>query len=105
MIKRVVTTRQADLDIDEAVDYYLSQAAFDAATRFVDRLDATKSVIAEHPSLGSARYADDARIPSLQNVTLPDFPYIIFYTDDADAVRIHRVPNTSRDLFAVLGQG
>lgn len=102
MTRRVVTTRQADLDIDEAVDYYLAQGAFDAATRFVDRLDATKSVLAEHPSLGSSKYADDARIPNLQSITMPNFPYLVLYTDEPDAIRIHRVVNTNRDIFAVL---
>lgn len=102
MSRRVVTSHRADLDIDETVDYYLERLAFEAASNFVSRLEAIKDVLAEHPALGSAAYADDARIPNLLSLAVPRFPFVVLYTDDIDAVRIHRVLNTNRDIFAVL---
>ncbi len=98
MTRRVVTTLRADDDIAAAVDYYLNEGAPDAALAFVDELEIASNVIAQHPSIGSPRFAVVTGIAQLRSVGLQRFPYLVFYTDDADAVRVHRVLHTSRDV-------
>ena len=97
-VRRVVTSASADEDILGAIDYYVLSGAIDAASGFIDALQDAKDLIAEFPAIGSSRFALETQILVLRDVGVKRFPFIIFYTDDADAVRIHRVLHTSRDL-------
>ncbi|NWN89870.1 MAG: type II toxin-antitoxin system RelE/ParE family toxin [Micrococcaceae bacterium] len=96
--RRVITTRQADADIKEAVDHYQDQGAPEAALGFVDNLEDTIALLSEHPNLGSTRFAVETNIPEMRALTLQRFPYIAFYTENADTIRIHRVLHTARDI-------
>ncbi|WP_371741899.1 type II toxin-antitoxin system RelE/ParE family toxin [Herbiconiux sp. VKM Ac-2851] len=98
MTRRVVTTARADEDIASAIDDYVGEGAADVALDLVDELENLRDLLAEFPSLGSARLAIDLGIPEVRSVPLGRFPYVAIYTDDADAVRIHRVLHTRRDL-------
>lgn len=89
--RRVVTTRRADEDIHTAVAYYLEVAAPDASLRFIDELENAKDLLAEHPSIGSTRFAAETTISELRGLALRRFPYMVFYTEDPDAIRLHRV--------------
>lgn len=100
--RRVVTTRRADEDIHNAVAYYLEVAARDSALHFIDELENAKDLLAEHPSIGSARFAVETAISELRGLALSRFPYVVFYTEDPDAIRVHRVLHTSRDIPAEL---
>jgi toxin ParE1/3/4 len=94
----VVTTRRADDDIARAVAYYFEAGAEESAEEFVNALEAAVRLIADHPSIGSPRFAVELGIPDLRTIALRRFPYMLFYTEDADAVRVHRVLHTRRDL-------
>lgn len=98
MTLRVVTTRQADADIEAAIDHYLSQGAAEAAWGFVEILEDTKMLLSEHPHLGSTRFAVETTIPEIRALALQRFPYIAFYTEHIDTIRIHRVLHTARDI-------
>ncbi|PSL38335.1 toxin ParE1/3/4 [Labedella gwakjiensis] len=102
MTRRVVSTRRAYLDIDEAVDHYLDEGAHAAALDFVDAVQDTTELLAAHPSIGSTRFAIETGIAELRSIALRRFPYIIFYTDDDDAVRVQRVLHSRRDIPAEL---
>lgn len=104
-VRRVLTTASADDDIVGAIDYYVISGAEEAASGFIDALEDAKDLIAEFPSIGSSRFALETEIPELRDVGMKRFPFVIFYTDDADAVRIHRVLHTSRDIPAGLAGG
>ncbi|NYF30328.1 plasmid stabilization system protein ParE [Microbacterium sp. JAI119] len=41
-------------------------------------------------------------IPEIRAFPLRSHPYLIIYTHDPDAVRVHRVLHTRRDIAAVL---
>lgn len=58
-----------------------------------------------HPMIGSPRLAVEIGIDEIRTLSLPRFPYVVIYTDDADAVRIHRVLHASRDIGGVLRDG
>ncbi len=102
MRRRVVTTSLADADITRAVDWYPETASTATAEEFIDELEDLQSYIADFPSIGSPRFAVVANIPQLLDMAMKRFPYIVFYSDDADAVRILRVLHTSRDIPAEL---
>ena len=100
---RVVTTRRADDDIASAVIYYLESGAVDAASRFVDSLEAARDLLRAHPSMGSPRLAIETGMPEIRGLALQHFPYWVIYSEDPDAIRIHRVLHTSRDIAVELG--
>lgn len=63
--RRVTTTRQADADIEGAIDHYLNQGAIDAASAFVDALEDDKALLSEHPHLGSSHFAVELSMPGM----------------------------------------
>lgn len=100
--RRVVTTRRADTDIAAAIDYYANTGAGDAALGFVDALEDATGLLRAHSSIGSPRLEVITGIDGLRGLTLQRYPYVLVDTDDTDAIRIHRVLHTSRDLPAEL---
>ncbi|MGV2900739.1 type II toxin-antitoxin system RelE/ParE family toxin [Microbacterium sp. AGC62] len=99
---RVVTTRRADEDIDGAVTRYLGEAGPPVAIAFIDDLQHALSRLTAYPSLGSARFELVTEIPDIRAFPLRNHPYLVIYTDDPDAVRVHRVLHTRRDIAAAL---
>ncbi|WP_017202960.1 type II toxin-antitoxin system RelE/ParE family toxin [Microbacterium algeriense] len=98
----LVTSRRADEDIDGAVTHYLGEAGSQIAIAFIDDLQHAMSRLAAHPALGSARFESVTEIPEIRAFPLRSHPYLIIYTDDPDAVRVHRVLHTRRDIAALL---
>lgn len=98
--RRIITARQADADIKNAADHYQNQGAPEAALGFVDTLEDATALLSEHPHLGSTRFALETNIPEIRALALQRFPYIVFYTENADTIRIHRVLHTARDIPA-----
>ena len=102
MTRPVVTTRRADEDIAAAVEHYAGEGAIDAALDLIDAFADATRILVEHPSIGSPALAVATGIAELRSFALARFPYALVYTDDADAVRVHRVLHTSRDIPAEL---
>lgn len=100
--RRVVTTRQADDDIEAALEDLLREGRPDTVRAFVDELQLIRDLLAEFPAIGSSRFALETHIPGLRDVAMKRFPYVVFYTDDEDAVRVHRMLHSSRDIPATL---
>lgn len=98
----LVTSRRADEDIDGAVTHYLGEAGAQIAIAFIDDLQLAMGRLATHPSLGSARFEPVTEIPEIRAFPLRSHPHLIIYTHDPDAVRVHRVLHTRRDIAAVL---
>ncbi|MCI1018539.1 type II toxin-antitoxin system RelE/ParE family toxin [Microbacterium sp. C5A9] len=92
----------ADDDITNAVSYLRRTAGRDVARRLIDALQSARKHIGEFPAIGSSRFAIETKIPELRDFALHRFPYVVFYTDDEDAVRIHRVLHASQDIPAEL---
>ena len=57
--KPVIARERAEKDVDEAIDYYLSENAPEAALGFIDALEQAYRHIGGHPDTGSSRYAGD----------------------------------------------
>jgi plasmid stabilization system protein ParE len=64
--KPVVPRERASRDVDEAIEYYSSENAPQAALGFIDALERTYAYIARHPSAGSSRYAVELNLPGLR---------------------------------------
>jgi len=56
-VKSIVPRQSARGDVENAVDYYAHEAGAQIAIDFVDALQSTYTLIAEHPASGSLRYA------------------------------------------------
>lgn len=65
-LKPVVPREAANQDIEEAIGYYLSQRAEQAALTFIDALEQAYAHIARHPASGSGRLAHELNLPGLR---------------------------------------
>ncbi|WP_256999404.1 type II toxin-antitoxin system RelE/ParE family toxin [Microbacterium sp. SZ1] len=61
--------------------------------------------IAQFPSIGSPRFAVETGIEELRDLALRRFPYVVFYGEDSDVMRILRVRHHSHDIPAELRGG
>ena len=96
--KPIVPRRLANRDIQEAVDDYARQAGERVALGFVDALQSAFRDIAEHPALGSARYAHELGLPGLRSRSTRRYPYMVFYVEHADHIDVWRVLHAHRDI-------
>lgn len=92
----------AAADIDEAVNYYLSEAGSDAATRFIDAIERTINQISRTPQSGSLRFAYDLEIPDLRVRPAARFPHVVFYVVSDEAVDVWRILHSRRDIPSAL---
>jgi len=102
---RVELREVAASDVNDTVDYYRNEADPKTASEFVDALEAAISHLCRHPFSGSLRFAYELDIPDLRTWSLQRFPYLIFYTADADRIDIWRVLHARRDIPAHLATG
>lgn len=98
----VIPRARAHRDIEEAIDYYLSQQAEQAALGFIDDLEAAYAHIARHPASGLSRYTHELDLPGLLYWPLSRYPHLVFYLQRDDHIDVWRVLHTSRDIPASL---
>lgn len=96
--KPVIPRQQGNLDIDEALGYYLSEGAAAAALGFIDTLEQAYAHIARHPASGSMQYAHELNLPGLRFWPLRRFPYLVFYIEHATHIDVWRVLHEKRDI-------
>ena len=100
--KPVIPREQANRDIDEALDHYLSEGAEAAALGFIDMLEQAYAHIARHPATGSIHYAHELNLPGLRFWPLKRFPYLVFYVEHECHIDVWRVLHGKRDIPAWL---
>jgi toxin ParE1/3/4 len=61
--------------------------------------------IAEHPGVGSMRYAELLQFPGLRFCPVKRFPYLIFFVEREDHVDVWRVLHGRTNIPAWLGEG
>jgi toxin ParE1/3/4 len=96
----IVPREQANRDIDEAIAYYLSEDAEQAALGFIDALEQAYAHISRHPATGSPRYAHELNLPGLRSWPLTHYPHLVFYVERADHIDVWRVLHGQRDIPA-----
>ena len=101
MTHSVVWLEQADADLDAIYQWIALRADPETALRFVLRIEAATTKLAEFPDRGRPRttIAPDLRsIPFARTMT-------IFYTVAASSVRIVRVLHARRDTPGAFDEG
>lgn len=98
----VVPRALAERDVDDALDFYLTEAGQTAALGFIDALERAYRLIGERPEAGSSRYAHELDLPGLRNWPLRDYPYVVFYSLRDDHIDIWRILHAARDIPAWL---
>ena len=101
-IKPVIPRVLANRDVDEAIDWYLSENAAQAALGLIDALEHAYTHIARHPATGSTRYAHELNLPGLRSWPLKNYPYLVFYVELAGSIDVWRVLHDQRDIPAWL---
>jgi toxin ParE1/3/4 len=102
-VRPVRFRERAAVDIDQAVDYYLTEADTDSALRFVDAVERTAGQIGRSPHSGSLRFSYELEIPDLRVRPLAGFPYLVFYVVGDDFVDVWRILHTRRDIPTAMG--
>jgi toxin ParE1/3/4 len=96
--KPVIPRERAEGDVDEAIDYYLSEDAPEAALGFIDALEQAYRHIGGHPDTGSSRYAGELNLPGLRFWRLKKYPHLVFYVERSRHIDVWRVLHGMRDI-------
>ena len=84
--KAVIPRKPADQDVDEAIDFYLSENTPEAALGFIDALEQTYRQFGRQPDAGSSRYVGELNLPGLRFWRLKNYPHVIFYAERSDHI-------------------
>ena len=98
--KPVIPRKQADVDIQEAFDHYLTEAGPEIALSFADALELAIAHVSRNPEAGSPRYAHELSLPGLRHWSVKGFPYLIFYVEQTQHVDVWRLLQSQRDIPA-----
>ena len=98
--KPVAPRKLANQDIDEAIEYYLSEGSEQAALGFIDALEEAYAHIGRHPGTGSPRYALELGLPGLRSWPVKHYPHLVFYVERDDHIDVWRVLHGQRDIPA-----
>lgn len=101
-MKSLVRRERADLDVQDAVDYYVQNAP-EYALLFIDALEQAFRHIQRQPGMGSPRYAHELNLPGLRFWSCKQFPYVVFYFESKEQIDVWRVLHGSRDIPVWLG--
>jgi toxin ParE1/3/4 len=100
---KYIISPAARADIVRQFRYYMQNDAFDAATRFLDRVDQSISAICRMPQIGTSKQFKNPRLSGLRSWAVKGFEeIIIYYVVQADALRVVRVLHGRRDLKKIL---
>ena len=91
-------------DIDAAVDY-LCEESIQAAQSFLDAAEQAFTLIAQHPGLGSQRFAHLFPGVQLRSWPLTSHPYLVFYLETDHSIEVIRLLHIRRDIPAILADG
>ena len=100
--KPIIPRRQANRDVEEAIDYYLAGAGETVASGFIDALEHAYRHIARHPAGGSGQYSHDLNLPGLKFWSLKRYPYLVFYVDGETRIDVWLVLHAKRDIPASM---
>lgn len=90
-------TVPASRDIESIIDFIAGNSGFDAAERFLNKINEKCRTLANFPNMGRRR---DELAPSLRSFPVDD--YLIFYRPVEGGIEILRVVSGYRDLDALF---
>jgi toxin ParE1/3/4 len=89
---------KASQDVDQIIEYYLTEANEETALGFVDAFENGLKHIGRHPKSGSTFYAHELNWPGLKSWPLKRYPYLVFYMEQTEAIDVIRVLHDQRDI-------
>jgi toxin ParE1/3/4 len=92
-------TVPASRDIETIIDYIANNRDFDAAERFLDKLNSICRTLVSFPSMGRKR---NELAPNIRSFSVDD--YLIFYRSIENGIEILRVVSGYRDLNALFSE-
>ena len=98
MPKPVIPRTAATRDAEQAIQHYLEEGAWKAASDFVSALEEAFTHIGAHPESGSPRMGHELELPGLRAWPLSRYPYLVFYVEREDHVDVWRVLHVRRDV-------
>lgn len=99
MSRKPIRLRElASRDVELAADYYSREAGPDVALRFIGEIEAICRTTADHPKIGSPRYAVELSLPALRTFRVKRYPFLIFYIEQENNIEIWRVLHAERDI-------
>jgi len=96
--KPVIPRDRAIRDVEEIVDYYLTEGSEQAAIGFIDALERAYAHIGESPATGSLRYRFELDLQGLRSWPLASYPYLIFYVEGKEHIDVWRVLHGKRAI-------
>ncbi|MCP5056475.1 MAG: type II toxin-antitoxin system RelE/ParE family toxin [bacterium] len=99
---RIHRTRVANQDLLDHYAYYAERDA-DLAERFFSSVEETLALLATQPEMGALHRSVESQLAGLRFLLVNDFPrHLIFYSVNADGIRVVRVVHGSRHLPPLL---
>ncbi len=90
------------VDVEECVDYLVTEAGEEVARRWKDALVQAIALIARSPEIGRIRH--DLPLPGIRSFFLSGFPrYLVFYRISGDRVELLRVRHGMMHLPGLFG--
>jgi plasmid stabilization system protein ParE len=89
---RLVVAQEAQVSINQAIDWYLSEGGKDLAARAAKAFRSAVMSIAIDPLLNPP-YPD---VPGVRRKVMPRFPYLVFYVVDDDKVVVLEVLHAAK---------
>ncbi|QPK62732.1 type II toxin-antitoxin system RelE/ParE family toxin [Methylomonas sp. LL1] len=96
--KPVIPRELANRDVENVIDYYLTENAGQAAIGFIDALEDAYMHISRNPTTGSSRYAHELNLPGLRFWPLTHYPHLVFYVEHENHIDVWRVLHGHRDI-------
>lgn len=87
---QVSLSDEAQADANDAIDWYIGEAAFIAADDFADEIDQALGLLSRFPEMGKTS------AHRTRTLALHSFPYSLVYRLQVDVVRIIAIANHSR---------
>jgi plasmid stabilization system protein ParE len=81
---KFIYTREAEHDLENAIDWYLKNAGKTVATRLEAFVEATKNLLEDYPGLAKPYEA----VPGVYKRPLPKFPYTFYMLKHDDEYEI-----------------
>lgn len=102
-MKTLVLRALADVDVSEALDYYVDNVP-EYALGFLNAIEQAYQHIQQFPASGSLRYAYELNLPELRVWQCERYPYLVFYVEYPAHIEVWRVLHLQRDIPNTLQQ-
>ncbi|MEQ1607175.1 MAG: type II toxin-antitoxin system RelE/ParE family toxin [Pyrinomonadaceae bacterium] len=102
MSKPVIPRMQAEDDLDQICEHFLSAAGTDAVVDCLLDFDKAIALISQFPGTGSPRYGYEASLEGMRYWPMKRFPYLIFYVETEHSLDVWRVMHSSMDIQSGL---